>query len=216
VSTVLYPSTCRAEPPSPDWQRQLAKFASVQDRLREWNPDTMEKLKVFSCLAIQAMDIDGIRIDLAQWTNHTHSCARQFGKDNFFIPGEITGGDTFGALYVGRGRTPTLRPPDFNTAVNVTQNEAQYFLRDQGVVALDSAAFHYSIYRSLCRFLGMDGNLQVAYDIDVNFVTAWNELVVNDEFLSLTPGTCSEPPTRTCSDGPDLPTVPNVSNSASS
>lgn len=193
MSTVPHLSTCRAESRSPDWQRQLAKFASVQDRLREWNPDTMEKLKVFSCLAIQAMDIDGIRIDkatqvtveaLSQWTNHTHSCARQFGKTNFFIPGEITGGDTFGALYVGRGRTPTLRPPDFNTAVNVTQNEAQYFLRDQGMVALDSAAFHYSIYRSLCRFLGMDGNLQVAYDIDVNFVTAWNELVVNDEFLN--------------------------------
>jgi alpha-1,3-glucan synthase len=101
----------------PDWQRQLAKFASVQDRLREWKPETSADLKHFSCLAIQALDLDGIRIDkatqvtvdfMADWANATRACARQYNKDNFFIPGEITGGDTFGALYVGRGRTPTL------------------------------------------------------------------------------------------------------------
>ena len=30
----------------------------------------------------------------------------------------------------------------------------------------------------------MDGNLQVAYDIDVNFVTAWNQMFVNNDFLN--------------------------------
>ncbi|WVN90024.1 uncharacterized protein L203_105256 [Cryptococcus depauperatus CBS 7841] len=177
----------------PDWQRQLAKFASVQDRLREWRPQTAAKIKQFSCLTIQALDIDGIRIDkatqvtvdfLAEWSNHTRACARQYGKNNFFIPGEITGGDTFGALYIGRGRTPTLKPPGFDNAVNLTQDQSQYFLREEGLAGLDSAAFHYSIYRSLCRFLGLDGNLQVAYDVDVNFVTAWNEMVVSNEFLN--------------------------------
>nr|KIR88547.1 alpha-1,3-glucan synthase [Cryptococcus tetragattii IND107] len=176
----------------PDWQRQLAKFASVQDRLREWRPDTAAKLKRFSCLTIEALDIDGIRIDkatqvtvdfMAEWANSTRECARQFNKDNFFIPGEITGGDTFGALYIGRGRTPTLQPSNFTQAVELTQDQG-YFLRDEGIAGLDSAAFHYSIYRSLCRFLGMDGNLQVAYDVDVNFVTAWNEMVVSNEFLN--------------------------------
>lgn len=34
---------------------------------------------------------------------------------------------------------------------------SQYFLRDEGKQALDGAAFHYSIYRSLSRTLGMDG-----------------------------------------------------------
>lgn len=30
----------------------------------------------------------------------------------------------------------------------------------------------------------MDGNLDVAYDLDTNFVTAWNEMFVNDDFLN--------------------------------
>lgn len=93
----------------PDWQRQLSKFASVQDRLREWQPSVMDKIKVFSCLAIQALDIDAIRIDkatqvtvdgMAEWTTSTKACAHAVNKTNFFIPGEVTGGDTFGALYM--------------------------------------------------------------------------------------------------------------------
>lgn len=28
----------------PDWQRQLAKFASLQDRLREWDPAVRSKV----------------------------------------------------------------------------------------------------------------------------------------------------------------------------
>ncbi len=47
----------------PDWQRQLSKFASVQDRLREWKPTVMQKLTTFSCMAIKALDFDAIRID---------------------------------------------------------------------------------------------------------------------------------------------------------
>ncbi|KAG8842358.1 Cell wall alpha-1,3-glucan synthase ags1, partial [Serendipita sp. 411] len=177
----------------PDWQRQLSKFASVQDRLREWQSDVMAKIKVFSCLVIEALDIDGIRIDkatqvsldaLADWTTSTHACANSVGKHNFFIPGEVTGGDRFGSLYIGRGRTVTQRPPGFIAASQVTQGQNQFFLRDRQHIGLDAVAFHYSIYRSLCRFLGMDGNLQVAYDVDVNFVTAWNQMFVNNDFLN--------------------------------
>ena len=93
----------------PDWQRQLSKFASVQDRLREWKSDVMARLQVFSCMAITALDIDAIRIDkatqvtvdaLAAWASSTRACAADLGKDNFFIPGEVTGGDTFGSLYM--------------------------------------------------------------------------------------------------------------------
>ncbi|KAF9483766.1 modular protein with glycoside hydrolase family 13 and glycosyltransferase family 5 domains [Pholiota conissans] len=181
----------------PDWQRQLSKFASVQDRLREWKPSVMDKIKTFSCLAIKALDIDAIRIDkatqvtvdaLAIWASSTRACAAKLGKTNFFIPGEVTGGDTFGSLYLGRGRTPTQKPPGFLAAANVTANNNEFFLREAPLNALDGVAFHYSIYRSLARFLGMDGNLQVAFDIDVNFVTAWNQMFVNNDMLNPSSG----------------------------
>jgi alpha-1,3-glucan synthase len=90
-----------------EWQRQLSKFTG-QDRLREWNPGVMAKLQVFSCMTIQALDIDAIRIDkstqvtvdaLAQWAASVRQCATRLGKNNFYITGEVTGGDTFGSLY---------------------------------------------------------------------------------------------------------------------
>ncbi|THG99779.1 hypothetical protein EW026_g2645 [Hermanssonia centrifuga] len=181
----------------PDWQRQLSKFASVQDRLREWRPSVMAKLKVFACMTITALDIDAIRIDkatqvtvdaLADWASSARACAASLGKTNFYIPGEVTGGDTFGSLYYGRGRTPTMLPPGFLAAANLTANENQFFLREAPLNGLDGVAFHYSIYRSLTRFLGMDGNLQVAYDVDVNFITAWNQMFVNNDFLNPSSG----------------------------
>ena len=45
-------------------------------------------------------------------------------------------------------------------------------------------AFHYSTYRAISRFLGMDGNLQVAYDTDTNFVTSWNQMFVDNDMLN--------------------------------
>ncbi|THU78641.1 glycoside hydrolase [Dendrothele bispora CBS 962.96] len=177
----------------PDWQRQLSKFASVQDRLREWKPSVMDKLTTFSCMAITALDIDAIRIDkatqvtvdaLANWASSTRECASKLGKKNFYIPGEVTGGNNFGSIYLGRGRTPTMLPPGFLPAANVTSDDDQYFMREKGLNALDGVAFHYSFYRSLSRFLGMDGNLAVAYDVDTNFVTAWNQMFVTNDFVN--------------------------------
>ena len=178
-------------------QRQLSKFASVQDRLREWQPDVMAKIETFSCLAIRALDFDGIRIDkatqvtldaLARWTTHTHECAAAVGKTNFFIPGEVTGGDRFGSLYYGRGRMYTQMPLTFEDAGRLKNTDSQYFLREDKNIALDAVAFHYSIYRSLARFLGMDGNLQVAYDIPVEFVTAWNQIFIHNDFINFSTG----------------------------
>lgn len=173
--------------------RQLSKFASVQDRLREWNPDVMRKIQTYSCLAIEALDIDAIRVDkstqvtvdaLANWATNTRACAVAVGKKNFFITGEVTGGDTFGSLYLGRGRTPAIRPTDFMAAATITSSQNALFLRDAPRNALDGVAFHYSIYRSLTRFLGMDGNLQAAYDVDTNFITAWNQMFVDNDMLN--------------------------------
>ncbi len=84
----------------------------------------------------------------------------------------------------GRGRTPTQLPGGFLIAANLTSDDNEYFLRDKGLNGLDSVAFHYSIYRSLTRFLGMDGNLNVAYDIDINFITAWNQMFVDNDFIN--------------------------------
>lgn len=84
----------------------------------------------------------------------------------------------------GRGRTPTQRPASFEAAAKMTATQSEHFLRDQGKGGLDGVAFHYSIYRSITRFLGMDGNLQVAYDLSTDFVSAWNEMFITNDFLN--------------------------------
>ncbi|THH19637.1 hypothetical protein EUX98_g8730 [Antrodiella citrinella] len=63
----------------PDWQRQLAKFASVQDCLREWKPEVMTKLQNFACMTTTALDIDTIRIDKA--TQVTVDCPILLGLE---------------------------------------------------------------------------------------------------------------------------------------
>lgn len=77
----------------------------------------------------------------------------------------------------GRGRLPSnYENLGFQQAAFVQPNESEYFMRPQGANGLDAAAFHYSVYRSLTRFLGMDGNLEVAYDVPRNWQTMWNVL----------------------------------------
>lgn len=77
-----------------------------------------------------------------------------------------------------------MLPPGFPAAANLTASENQFFLREAPLNALDAVAFHYSIYRSLTRFLGMDGNLDVAYDVNLNFVSAWNQMFLSNDFLN--------------------------------
>jgi alpha-1,3-glucan synthase len=181
----------------PDWQRQMSKFASVQDRLREWKPDVMARLQNFACMAITALDLDAIRLDkatqvtvdaLSNWTTAARDCASKHGKTNFLITGEVTGGDTFGALYYGRGRTVTQQPPNFQTAFNLTNTSSGYFMRDPGQRGLDGVAFHYSIYRTLTRYLGMDGNTQVSFDVPTDLVDAWNAMAVSNDLINQATG----------------------------
>ncbi|KAI7774406.1 hypothetical protein LA080_008800 [Diaporthe eres] len=184
----------------PDYRRQLTKFASVQDRLREWVPDVLERISLFSCLTIQMLDIDGFRYDKAtqvtvdaegKFSANLRKCAKEVGKDNFFLPGEITGGDTFGAVYIGRGRAPEQYIDNEEKAVNltnVTAADMDIFIRDEGQQALDSAAFHYSIYRNLLRFLGMDGGMEAAYDLPKNWVAAWNRMLQTNDFINAETG----------------------------
>lgn len=129
------------------------------------------------------LDVDGYRFDkatqitvdaLADISEAIRTCTKELGKDNFFIAGEITGGNDFGSTYLGRGREPQMRETNLTSALLLTGNETNMFIRDKGKNAVDAAAFHYSVYRSLRRFLGLDGNLEDGYDVPVDFVTMWN------------------------------------------
>jgi alpha-1,3-glucan synthase len=134
-------------------------------------------------MTIAQLDIDGFRFDKAlqvtveaqgEFGDYMRQCARKYGKNNFFMPGEVTGGNSLGSIYYGRGRQPNQKPENTTMAVTLTNNsDDKYFLRAHGKQALDSAAFSYSVYKPLTRFLGMDGNLESGYDVPNNFVNAW-------------------------------------------
>ncbi|KAK3939763.1 putative cell wall alpha-1, 3-glucan synthase [Diplogelasinospora grovesii] len=185
----------------PDWQRSLAKFASVQDRLREWVPSVLKKLETFSCLTIIMLDIDGFRFDKATQVtvdamgNHSDAirqCAAKLGKNNFFLPGEITGGNNYGSIYIGRGREPDMIPPSTAAAMNLTTaalNKAgNLTIRGEGKNALDAGAFHYSVYRYLTRFLGMSGNLEAGYDLPSNWVDMWSQMLLTNDLVNANTG----------------------------
>jgi alpha-1,3-glucan synthase len=166
----------------------------VQDRLREWVPSVRERLELFSCIAIRMLDIDGFRFDKAiqvtvdasgNFSAAMRKCAVGVGKTNFFLPGEITGGNNMGAVYLGRGRQPNHWVDDLKTAVSLTNaSDSKWFLREPDQGALDAAAFHYSIYRFMTRFLGMDGNLEAGFDLPSNWVDAWNQMLLSNDFVN--------------------------------
>ncbi|MBW0476037.1 hypothetical protein O181_015752 [Austropuccinia psidii MF-1] len=178
----------------PEWQDQLTKYSSVQDRLRDWDSTVAAKLENLACMTLRALDPDAMRVDkasqqtlgfLGKWGGSLRTCAKSLGKNNFFIPGEISGANTFGSLYYGRGRQPVhYAQLQFDNIDNIKPNQSEYFMRPLGENALDSSAFHYSIYRSLTRFLGMDGELDSPFDVPVNWVDAWRRIYVTTDFLN--------------------------------
>lgn len=113
------------------------------------------------------LDIDGYRVDkalqatldsLGEWSEYMRDCAKQVGKDNFYIPGEIVAGNAFGSLYIGRGRqtnqTISNMTESFMMTNKTDKSDEDLFLRPAQRSALDGAAFHYTLYRGLSRFLG--------------------------------------------------------------
>ncbi|KAK5172317.1 Cell wall alpha-1,3-glucan synthase ags1 [Saxophila tyrrhenica] len=182
----------------PDWRRELSKFASVQDRLREWHPPVRAKIEHFYCMAIAMLDVDGFRYDKATQSTvdamgymnaAMRACARRYNKQNFFLPGEITGGNDFASIFLGRGRQPDQLPENATQAVTLTSNSSgKYFLRDPEFSGLDSGAFHYTTYRTMTRFLGMDGNLAAGYDAPVNWVDQWNTFLLTNDLINANTG----------------------------
>ena len=183
----------------PEWQRQISKFASVQDRLREWKPSVREKIQHLSCMQIAMLDIDGFRMDKGQqitvdaqgeFADYIRQCARGFGKQNFFIPGEIVSGNAFGAIYLGRGKEPGQAINDTTKAVQQMTNNTDdsLFLRGKGKNAFDAACFHYSTYRALTRFLGMDGDLGAKGETPTDFIEAWNDFIKTNDLINANTG----------------------------
>ncbi|KAH7010584.1 putative cell wall alpha-1, 3-glucan synthase [Microdochium trichocladiopsis] len=181
----------------PDWQRSLAKFASVQDRLREWKPSVRNRIALFSCLSIIMLDVDGFRFDkatqitvdaLADHNEAVRACAKRLGKDNFFLPGEISGGNAYGSVYLGRGRQPDMLPESpahgMNLTTKILSDVKNLTIRDGGKNALDSGAFHYSTYRYLTRFVGLSGNLEAGFDAPSNWVNMWNHFALTNDFVN--------------------------------
>ena len=183
----------------PEWERQITKFASVQDRLREWKPSIREKIQHLSCIQIAMLDIDGFRMDKGQqitvdsqgeFADFIRQCARRFGKKNFFIPGEIVSGNAFGAIYLGRGKEPGQAVNDTNKAIQLTTDTSDdsLYLRGKGKNAFDGACFHYSTYRALTRFLSMDGDLGARGETPTDFVEAWNDFIKTNDFINANTG----------------------------
>lgn len=146
------------------YQTQLSKYGSVQDRLREWRSDVLAKIKHLSCMQIAMFDIDGFRMDkglqssidaLAEFSAYQRQCARQYGKENFLMIGEVVGTDAQASIYIGRGKQPDQYWTNFTEAVTATNaSDDSAYVREYGLTALDGAGFQYAVYGALTRFLG--------------------------------------------------------------
>ncbi|KAF2759017.1 alpha-1,3-glucan synthase Ags2 [Pseudovirgaria hyperparasitica] len=175
----------------PVWENQLGKFASVQDRLRSWRQDVLDKINVFSCMQISMLDIDGFRIDKAAQTpidvfgnfsDYQRTCAKQYGKENFLIVGEVVSKTPYASLIIGRGKEPQNAWDNFADAVAAkdVRNSTDY-IREFGHSALDGDAFHYPTYGGITRFLGLDGPIGLE---GVNFVEIWHDLVRHEDMVN--------------------------------
>lgn len=147
----------------PVWENQLSKYDSVQDRLREWRSDVLDKIKHLSCLQIAMLDLDGFRMDkalqtsvdsLAEFSQYQRECARKYGKENFFVFGEVVGTDALSNVYFGRGKQPDQYVTNFTQAAMATNTTDGKYIRDFGLTPLDGTAFHYSVYGAMTRLLG--------------------------------------------------------------
>jgi alpha-1,3-glucan synthase len=127
-------------------------------------------------------------ISLGEWSNYIRQCARRFNKNNFYIPGEIVAGNAFGAVYIGRGMQPEMAVDNLTEIVTTTNLTDRPYIRDWEHSALDGAAFHYSIYRGLTRFLGMDGIYSAEGDPPVDFVETWNTLLRTNDMTNANTG----------------------------
>lgn len=179
----------------PVWETQLAKFAGVQDRLRTWRDDVLDKVMHFSCMQIAMLDLDGFRMDKAaqtpvdvhaKWSDYQRDCARRYNKTNFLIVGEVVSKIPYASLLIGRGKQPDMHFKDHLQAVAAidTKDDTNY-LREFGSNALDGDAFHYPFYGAMTRFLGLDGPIGLE---GVDFVDLWHNLLLHTDMSNANTG----------------------------
>lgn len=112
-----------------------------------------------------------------------------------FVKGEVVSGNVLGSVYIGRGRTPENYPKNVTEAAMLESTSSpEYFIRDPGLSAFDSVAFHYTVYRFLSRFLGLDGTYGAEGDPpSVNWVDFWQEIVLTNDMVNANDGVNFDP-----------------------
>lgn len=92
---------------------------------------------------------------LSEFSQYQRDCAKQYGKDNFLIIGEVVGTAAMSAVYFGRGKAADQYATNFTEAALATNTTSTTdYIRDSGLSALDGTAFDYTIYGAMTRFLG--------------------------------------------------------------
>ncbi|KAI3390844.1 hypothetical protein diail_8547 [Diaporthe ilicicola] len=177
------------------YENQLDKYGSVQDRLRDWRSDVLEKIKHLSCIQIAMLDIDGFRMDkalqstvdsLAEFADYQRQCAKRYGKDNFYIIGEVVGTAAQSSVYTGRGKQPNHYTTNTTAAaLSTNTTDPDKYIRDFGLSALDGAAFSYIIYGGMTRFLGLDGYTGLD---GTDFVDFWDQMLLQNDFVNANTG----------------------------
>ena len=112
-----------------------------------------------------------------------------------FTLGEVVAGNTFGSVYIGRGRTPANYVENVTEAVMLTaDSDPKYFIRDKGLSAFDGVAFHYTVYRFLSRFLGLDGTYGAEGDPpNVSWIDFWQNILITNDLINANDGTTFDP-----------------------
>ena len=119
-------------------------------------------------------------------------------------------GNTLGAVYLGRGKEPQMAVSTLEQALRATNGtDEELYIRDATKGAFDAAAFHYSVYRSLCRFLGyehildkwrysrldadfairIDGVFAALEDTPIDWVDGWENMVQTNDLVNQNSGT---------------------------
>lgn len=97
-------------------------------------------------------------------------------------------GNAFGAVYIGRGMEPEMQETNLTKVVTTTNTTNRQYIRNPEQSALDAGAFHYTVYRGLTRFLGMDGTFEAEGDPPVDFVETWNALMRTNDMTNANTG----------------------------
>jgi alpha-1,3-glucan synthase len=92
---------------------------------------------------------------MAEFSESQRQCAKQYGKDNFLIIGEVVGTEAQAAIYIGRGKQPNQYSTNFTEAVLASNTtDSSEYVREFGLTALDGPGFQYTIYSGLTLLLG--------------------------------------------------------------